>query len=221
MDYVKFIYRPLAARAARQVLVGRNRARQSPDQGRFTRADVDDLLKAAWVHYAEHVGKLPPEPTVGSRMNVRLACFTMTFFNALLVIGTDREYAIELVADAAWRVYRLWSTIALGLARLAPGKTTALAFAARQHGNHQGDVSLSFPFNAPGYLIEPVHAESGTAFDVVRCPIANYFRGQGAIDLCTASWCNLDYALAELTHERLVRTKTLVRGDDRCDFRLN
>ena len=61
MDYVKFIYRPLAARAARQVLVGRNRVRQSPDRGRFTRADVDDLLKAAWVHYAEHVGKLPPE----------------------------------------------------------------------------------------------------------------------------------------------------------------
>jgi hypothetical protein len=24
-----------------------------------------------------------------------------------------------------------------------------------------------------------------------------------------------------LAHEKLVRTKTLVRGDDRCDFRLN
>jgi len=32
MDYVKFLYRPLAARAARQVLVGRNRAPQSPDR---------------------------------------------------------------------------------------------------------------------------------------------------------------------------------------------
>jgi hypothetical protein len=84
MDYVKFIYRPLAARAAHHVLVGRHRVRQSPDRGRFTRADVDDLLKSAWVHYAERVGKLRPEPTVGSRMNVRLACFTMSFFNALL-----------------------------------------------------------------------------------------------------------------------------------------
>jgi hypothetical protein len=84
-----------------------------------------------------------------------------------------------------------------------------------------GRVSLSFPFNAPGYLIEAAPADSGTAFDVVRCPIANYFRGEAAIDLCSASWCNRDYALAELTHEKLVRTKTLVRGDDRCDFRLN
>jgi hypothetical protein len=36
MDYVKFVYRPLAARAARQALVGRNRAQRSPDRGRFT-----------------------------------------------------------------------------------------------------------------------------------------------------------------------------------------
>jgi L-2-amino-thiazoline-4-carboxylic acid hydrolase len=221
MDYVKFVYRPLAARAARQALVGRNRAPRSPDRGRFTRADVDTLLKTAWGDYAERVVKLPPEPTVGSRMNVKLACFTMSFFNALLGLGTERTYAIELVADAAWRVYRLWSAVALGLAHVTPGKTTSLAFAVTNHGDPRGRVSLSFPFNAPGYLIEAAPADSGTAFDVVRCPIANYFRGEAAIDLCSASWCNLDYALAELTHEKLVRTRTLVRGDDRCDFRLN
>ena len=220
MEYVKFIYRPLAARAARQVLVGRNRARQSPDRARFTRADVDSLLKAAWRNYSKDVGKLPVEPTIGSRMNVRLACFTMSFFNALLAIDTERGYAIELVADAAWRVYRLWSTVALGLAYLTPGKTTSLAFAVGSDDDHHGKVSLRFPFNAPGYLIEAVAADSGIAFDVVRCPIADYFSGQGAVDLCSASWCNLDYALAELTQENLVRTKTLVRGDDRCDFRL-
>jgi ubiquinone biosynthesis protein len=221
MDYVKFIYRPLTARAARQVLVGRNRAQQSPDRARFTRADADSLLKAAWLHYDEEVGKLPVEPTFGSRMNVRLACFTMSFFNALLAIDIERGYAIELVADAAWRVYRLWSMVALGLAYLTPGKITSLAFAVGGRADLQGEVSLRFPFNAPGYLIEAVAADSGIAFDVVRCPIANYFRGQGAVDLCSASWCNLDYALAELTHEKLVRTKTLVSGDDRCDFRLS
>jgi L-2-amino-thiazoline-4-carboxylic acid hydrolase len=154
-------------------------------------------------------------------MNVRLACFTMSFFNALLAIDTDREYAIELVADAAWKVYRLWSIVALGLARLGTGKKTALAFAVAKRSDHQIDVSLRFPFNAPGYLIKTVPADVGTAFDVVRCPIADYFRKAGTVDLCSASWCNLDYALAELTNEKLVRTKTLVRGDDRCDFRLS
>jgi hypothetical protein len=154
MDYVKFVYRPLAARAARQALVGRNRAQRSPDRGRFTRADVEALLKTAWGDYAARVVKLPPEPTVGSRMNVKLACFTMSFSNALLGIGTERAYAIELVADAVWRVYRLWSAAALGLAHVTPGKTTSLAFAVTNHGDPHGRVSLSFPFNAPGYLIE-------------------------------------------------------------------
>jgi L-2-amino-thiazoline-4-carboxylic acid hydrolase len=154
-------------------------------------------------------------------MNVKLACFTLSLFNALLGIRTERAYAIELVVDAVWRVYWLWSSIALGLARVPPGKTTSLAFAVTNHGDPHGRVSLSFPFNAPGYLIDAAPADGGTAFDVVRCLIANYFRREVATDLCSASGCNLDYALAELTHEKLVRTKTLVRGDDRCDFRLN
>src|SRR5271156_238774 len=64
MDYVKFIYRPLAARAARQALIGRNRAQRSPDRGRFTRADVDTLLKTAWRDYAERIVTLQPEPGI-------------------------------------------------------------------------------------------------------------------------------------------------------------
>jgi hypothetical protein len=59
MDTVGFIYRPLTARAARQALVGRNRSRESPGRGRFTRADVDGLLKTAWNDYAERIGDVP------------------------------------------------------------------------------------------------------------------------------------------------------------------
>ena len=86
--------------------------------------------------------------------------------------------------------------------------------------DREGKVHLRFPFNAPGYLIETVPAESGTTFNVVHCPVATYFRDRGAVDLCVASWCNLDYTLSELTHQKLVRTKTLVQGADHCDFRV-
>lgn len=104
MDFVKLMYRPLAGRAARSSLIGRNRAPQSPERGRFTRKDVDGLLEVAWANYAGRVRQLPPEPTIGSRMNARLACFTMAFLDALLSNDTDRAYAIELIGDAAWRV---------------------------------------------------------------------------------------------------------------------
>lgn len=220
MDWIRILYQPLAARAARRVLVGRVRSRQAPERGRFTRADVDRFLKGSWARYGAQISSLPPQPTVGSTMNVRLACFTMAFFDQLLANGVERGYAIELVADAAWRIYRLWAGIALAIRRLSPRTTTALGFATVRDSDHGEAISLQFPFNAPGYLIEPVTAEHGVAFDVVRCPVASYFRGRNAADLCVASWCNLDYALAEMTHERLVRTNTLVSGADRCDFRL-
>ena len=132
--------------------------------------------------------------------------------------GVERGYAIEIIADAAWRVYRLWARIALGY--LSPRARTTLGFATVRDSGHGEVISLRFPFNALGYLIEPVAAEQGLAFDVVQCPVANYFRAHNAADLCVASWCNLDYPLAEMTHETLVRTKTLVSGNDRCDFRL-
>jgi hypothetical protein len=220
MDIVRFVYRPFTTRAARRALVGRSRVRQTPEAGRFTRADVDSLLRTAWTFYAERVGSLPSQPTIGSGMNIRLACFTLSFFDALLAVGTDRDYAIEIVADATWNVYQVWARVALAAARVTRGKTTSLGFAISGKRNGHGSVSLRFPFNAPGYLIEPVAVSSGTAFDVVRCPAATYFRGQGAVDLCTASWCNLDYPLSEMTHQTLVRTKTLVTGHDRCDFRI-
>ena len=217
MDWTRLLYRPLVKRAARRALIGRVRSRQVPEKARFTRVEVDECLVTAWGYYRERVCNLAPQPTIGSTMNVRLACFTMSFFDVLLAKGIERAYAIELIADAAWQVYRQWARIALAITRLTPRSRRALGFA--KINGRAGSISLRFPFNAPGYLIETVHTDADVAFDVVRCPIADYFRERRAADLCIASWCNLDYALAELTGDKLVRTKTIVGGDDRCDFR--
>jgi hypothetical protein len=220
MDIVKLGYRPLTTQAARRAVVGRLRSPQSPDSGRFTRRDVARLLRAAWTRYEREVDSLPAQPTLGSTMNVRLACFTLSFLEELLEAGIERKYAIELVADATWQVYRTWARLAAAAGRFTPGKSTALAFAASKDTARGGAVHLRFPFNAPGYVIKTVPTERGTAFDVVHCPVAVYFRARGAADLCVASWCNLDFALSEMTHQKLVRTQTLVQGADHCDFRI-
>jgi L-2-amino-thiazoline-4-carboxylic acid hydrolase len=194
------------------------RSRLAPEQGRFTGSDVDRPLDEAWARYDEGTPRLPPQPTIGSAMNVRLACFTLAFFESLLRAGAERPYAIELVSDAAWRIYQRWARIAVGLARLWPGGRTALGFA---RIDREGRVSLRFPFNAPGYVVETVLAERRMAFDVVKCPVAQYFRARGATDLCLAPWCNLDYALADLTREKLTRTKTLVRRTGSLRFSIS
>jgi hypothetical protein len=219
MDLVKLLYQPVIAGAARRALAGRVRTRQAPDKGRFTRRDVDGLLLAAWRRYDLAIPDLKPQPTLGSRMNVRLACFTLSFFEALLVSDVERQYATELVADAAWNIYEWWARLALVVGHLTGGKSSALAFATTSKRGRT-NPSLRFPFNTPGYLIRSAPMNPGTAFDVVHCPVAEYFRERGADDLCVASWCNLDYALADITHERLIRTETLAQGGKRCDFRV-
>ena len=221
MDWIRLVYSPLAARAARGALIGRLRARQTPETGRFTHADVDSVVKGAWERYQRRTPELPMQPTMGSAMNLRLACFTMAFFDELMASGVERDYAIEIIADTAWRVCRLWAKIALAMAHIRPRSRTALGFAKVDDEGGARSITLRFPFNAAGYLIEPAEGDRVVAFNVVRCPVASYFRKHDAGDLCIASWCNLDYALAELTHETLVRAKTLGAGDNRCEFRVS
>ncbi len=54
-----------------------------------------------------------------------------------------------------------------------------------------------------------------------RCPVADYLGQRGAADLCAGSWCNLDFALAEMWGSRLDRSDTLVAGSSCCDFRFH
>jgi ubiquinone biosynthesis protein len=52
-----------------------------------------------------------------------------------------------------------------------------------------------------------------------RCPVADFFRSEGAADVCAGTWCTQDFALAELWGGALELTGTLAGGAERCDFR--
>lgn len=52
-----------------------------------------------------------------------------------------------------------------------------------------------------------------------RCPVADYLGTHSAADLCAGSWCNLDYALAEMWGATPQRSGTLAGGAECCDFR--
>lgn len=76
------------------------------------------------------------------------------------------------------------------------------------------------PFAPPGYQVEDVEARGYTvAFDVVRCPVADYFAARGLSDLCVALFCDLDQRLAGEWGADLVRSGTIAGGQERCDFR--
>lgn len=209
---VKIIYRRTIGRAACTSLVGRLRDRERQDEGRFTRQQVDELLKETWAAYDQLAPHVPHEPKIGNRLNMLFAAMTLAFLHVLVARGTGRAYAIELVGDVAWMVYERWGRIPIALARL------------RSRNPHERmrvsvEMFLRFPFTPPGYRFDRLPSDEGISLDMLRCPVAEYFRREGASDLCIGTWCNLDFPLAEMWGGRLERTQTLAAGCDRCDFR--
>lgn len=203
---------PLLRGAARRALVGRSRCRLAPERGRFTRSDVDHLLAATWRSFDDLAQDLPGEETLGARMNLAFACLTLSFHRALVAQGIERAYATELVGDAAWVIYRRWGSVPRLLSRLRSRDPL-------QRLRVATGLFRRFPFNPPSYVMRDAAAQDAVVFDVLRCPIAEYFRARGEVDVCVGTWCNLDYPLAESWGGRLVRPQTLAGGAERCDFR--
>lgn len=212
----KLLFRRVTGWAAYQALVGRNRALHEPEKGRFTKVEVDRLLDQSWSDFDELVPDVSREPTFGSRMNVRLAALTLAMLRSLTNNGIERAYAIELIGDTCWKIYQYWGRVGRFLGRLS-GRDPIQDHAKRI--GKDGSWPMSFPFNPPGYRARYVAAQGGLGFDVIRCPVAEYFHTHGSEDLAVGTWCMLDYPLAEMIEMRLVRTQTLANGGPQCDFR--
>lgn len=212
----KFVVKPITGWAAHRALVGRNRVRGEAEKGRFTAADVSRLLGQSWRAFDALVPDVAREPTVGSRLNLQLAALSLALYRHLLAAGIEQRYAIELIGDTCWQVYQYWGRIGLLLTRLSRHDRI------KDHVRRirpDGSWPMSFPFNPPGYRARYVAVPGGLGFDVIRCPVAEYFRSRGAPDLAVGTWCMLDYPLAEMLNLKLARGQTLAAGDARCDFR--
>ena len=206
------IAKPVLRRTIRHTLVGRARDSGDDTAGRFTRRDADRLLDETWVCFSALADQRPSEPTLGARQNVLLACLTVAFLQALLDRGVDRPYAIELVGDATWRIYARWGRIAAAITAPLGGGPSARM-------RRRVNLLLRYPFGRPAYNYRDRREPGGRAFDMLRCPVADYMRDQEAADLCVHTWCNLDFPLAETWGGRLVRDGTLAGGAPLCDFR--
>jgi len=121
-----------------------------------------------------------------------------------------------LIGDTCWKVYQYWGRVGRFLGRLSRRHPI------KDHAKRiikDGSWPMSFPFNPPGYRALYVPTKGGLGFNVIRCPVAEYFHTHGSEDLAVSTWCMLDYPLAEMIDMKLVRTQMLAAGDPQCDFR--
>lgn len=179
----------------------------------FDAQEIRSILGDAFGDYERHRPTLPRERQIGPRWMVHLAALTAGLYRALLERGLAHGEARRRVARVTWLVYERMAAVPWGLARIA-GRNPYYRL------KRATDLFRRFPFRAPGYDMVDVPSERDVvAFDVNRCPVAEYLRAQGLSELCVDAWCNLDVPLAHKWGARLERSGTLAQGAERCDFR--
>jgi hypothetical protein len=65
--------------------------------------------------------------------------------------------------------------------------------------------------------VNPENVTEGYAFTLVGCPLVEYAKKYGYMDLMP-HMCALDHAYARLMHAKLIRTHTVALGADSCDY---
>src|SRR5215204_2500955 len=101
------VYRPLVRHAARIALEGRHFDPARLEASRFLRANVDTFLNDVHKRMLDLLREddLSGIPTLGNRHNVFLAALTIAAYHALLAVGLEQRYAMDLFADLGWKIY--------------------------------------------------------------------------------------------------------------------
>lgn len=175
--------------------------------------EVEALLNEAFGRYEAERVTLPPQRSTGGWLMLHLAALTAALYHAIVGRGRPEEEARRLTARVTWAAYEKMA-VAPGMLGSVGTKDPLVRI------QRATDLFRHFPFSAPSYDMRDVDAgPEVVAFDVQRCPVAEYFRARGLSELCVESWCDLDFPLAQKWGGSLERSTTLAEGADRCDFR--
>ncbi len=173
---------------------------------------VEDVLRDTWARYYEIEPSIAVASNLGAVFTTHLAAVTLALHEILVRHGIDPAESYRLIYDIGWRFY-----VQLGEAPLL----VASAFTRDPHKRLKlaTDFFRTFPFGPPGYEWRDVPRTDGAiAFDCVKCPVAEFFGKHNASELCVATFCRLDFPLAEKWGGRLQRTGTIASGASKCDF---
>lgn len=152
-----------------------------------------------------------PRHSFGVNLFLRYMEWDNALYRALREHGMPQEQASQLIEEINWEVFGAGTMTSFALSRLRSAKLQTRI---------QWILDLMFfaLFTRP-FRKEAVPTDNGIAFDVVSCPVAEYFRQQGIPELTRYAACSLDHRMAQHWGVELERTQTIAEGDMRCDFR--
>ena len=175
--------------------------------------ETEPILAETWANYDALEADLPLQPNTGAILTTHLAALTLALHQTAVSHGRSPAQSHALIHAIGWDIYRRMADPPWELARaITSDPTKRLRIAT--------DQFRRFPFGPPGYGWREVDAgDNVVAFDCTKCPVAEFFAHHDEAELCTATWCALDFPVAEKWGGWLVRPKTIADGHDHCDFR--
>jgi len=155
--------------------------------------------------------KTRPRHSLGVNLVLRLFEWDRALYGALLESGVAADDAGRWITEINWMILGPSTALSFSLSRLRSGDR-------RTRVQSVVDLLFAVVFTAPFRRV--VHpAKDEVAFDVTRCPLAEYFAAQGTPELTRHAACSLDYRMAEQWGVTLQRTRTIAEGHPVCDFR--
>jgi hypothetical protein len=193
---------------------GRHRNPAFPEQGRFTNKDARTIRNAAMGWSRQLQQTMPKGKTFGGQQMIRGAVGGVAIYRALRDFGIEKAYAIELGGDIGYQFYKL---------RADPFRWVAQLFARKP--SKQMDIIqrlfIEIVLQSPDYDIVVCNPPSGLEYDILRCPMWEYYKTLGAEEIeyfqktsCTSDWPFAEYLVKGGCYNR---TKTLSHSDEMCD----
>ncbi len=175
---------------------------------------IQKFTKEIWLEYKQRSTRITKKETFGATVMVKLSLLTLIIYERLISENIEKQDAIQLTSKIIWIIYeklanRFWMfTRFLSKKPIIRVKKAIYFFI-----NY-------FPYKSPGYKMEILKTEKNiVAFNVYKCPAAEFFKEHDLSELCVEAWCNLDYPLAEIWNVTLQRQKTIAKGYELCNFK--
>ncbi len=168
------------------------RAMISVLSGQLPQNSIYELNTNIWKNYGIRVTDLEKQNTFGSKVMVKLSLLTLMIFQQLVNQKLPDHKAIQLTAKINWIIYEKLTNRFWVFTRVFSKRPI------KRVGKAMNFFIKYFPYRRPGYEMEILKTENTEyAFNVYKCPAAEFFNKHDRSDLCVASWCDLDYPLAK------------------------
>jgi len=173
-----------------------------------------DKSEQVWRSTRDWQSRLAPSrPRYGFSLNflMRYMEWSLSLYRAVQEHGMSQVEAGEFVETVAVEYFQPVPTAMFKLSRLRSAK--------RETRVRWLFGIITRAFFTPPFVHRHLPSDTGVAFDVTVCPLAAYFKDQRVPELTEYAACNPDSCLERAFGIKLIRSQTIAKGAEYCDFR--